>query len=93
MTNRYEVALIKKEGPVSKLAINTPERAGPIKRPALKFAELRLTALATSLSPTISAVKLCLIGASIAEAIPRTAAQTKTCQSSITSATTKMPSA
>ena len=72
---------MRKEGPVSKLAIKIPESAGPTKRPILKLAELRLTALATSSSPTISAVKLCLIGASMAEAIPSTAAQTNTCQS------------
>jgi hypothetical protein len=58
-----------------------PEMAGPINRPALKFAEFRLTAFAKSEWPTISDVNDCLIGPSIAPEIPRTAAHTNTCQS------------
>ena len=65
--------------------------AGPTRRPALKLAELRLTAFATSEWPTISEVNACLIGASIADDIPSRAAPTKTCHSSIFSIITRMP--
>ena len=80
-----------KDGPVLKWAIRKPDIAGPTRRPALKLAELRLTALATSECPTISEVNAWRIGASIADEIPRTAAPTNTCQSSMRSMTTNIP--
>ena len=49
---------MRNDGPVLKRAIRKPDNAGPTRRPALKLAEFRLTALATSECPTISAVKL-----------------------------------
>ena len=79
------------DGPVLKCAMRKPESAGPTSLPALKLAEFRLTALATSEWPTISEVKAWRIGASIAVDMPRTAAPTNTCQSSITFAITKIP--
>ena len=48
MTKKYEAPLIKNEGPVPKAAMSKPETAGPMRRPPLKFAEFRLTALGKS---------------------------------------------
>jgi hypothetical protein len=48
MTKRYEKALNRNDGPVPKAAMRKPETAGPIRRPALKFAEFRLTAFGKS---------------------------------------------
>ena len=73
-------ALIKNDGPVSKRAIRKPDKAGPTKRPALKLAEFRLTALAISECPTISEVNDWRIGASKAEEIPNVNAKKNTCQ-------------
>ena len=84
--------LIKKDGPVSKRAIKKPDKAGPINRPALKFAEFRLTAFAISEWPTISEVNDWRIGASIADAIPRVSAKKNTCQICTFPARTKSPS-
>ncbi len=56
ITKIYEDALSKKDGPVWNAAIKRPETPGPMRRPALKFAEFRLTAFARSLFPTISDV-------------------------------------
>ena len=75
----YEAALSKNDGPVPNAAINKPETPGPINRARLKFAEFKLTALPRSARPTISAVKLCRTGASIALDNPKVNAQTKTC--------------
>ncbi|CAB4795751.1 unannotated protein [freshwater metagenome] len=72
-------------------AINKPETPGPISLAKLKFAELRLTAFGKSALPTISAVKLCLTGASIALAVPRANAKKKTCQSFTCSVMTSKP--
>lgn len=58
-------------------AINKPETPGPISLAKLKFAEFRLTAFGKSALPTISAVKLCLTGASIALAAPSAKAKKK----------------
>ena len=71
---------MRNDGPVSKRAIRKPDSAGPIKRPALKFAEFKLTAFAISEWPTISEVKDWRIGASRADEIPRVSAKKKTCQ-------------
>ena len=65
-----------------KAAISKPDSAGPTKRPALKFAEFRLTALGRSSWPTMSAAKVWRTGASIAVEIPSTAANANTCHSS-----------
>ena len=70
MTPRNERAFKKNEGPVPKAAIRRPERPGPISRAALKFAELRLTALGKSSFPTTSLVNACLTVASRADASP-----------------------
>ena len=79
------------EGPVPKAAISRPEIAGPIKRPALKFAELRLTAFGKSLCPTISAANAWRTGASIAVEIPSTPAKTNTCHKAMCSDITRAP--
>ena len=52
----YDAAFKIKEGPVPNHAMSSPERPGPTRRPALKFAEFKLTAFAISLLPTISLV-------------------------------------
>ena len=69
-----------KETPVPNRTIRSPDAAGPIKRPALKFAEFRLIALGISLLPTSSELKLVLTGASRALKTPTIKASRATCQ-------------
>ena len=85
-------ALIKNDGPVPKAAIIKPDSAGPTSLPKLKLAELRLTAFGTSTTPTISEVKLCRTGLSIASATPRAKAKAITCQICTLLVTTSIPS-
>ena len=92
ITNKYVVALIRNDGPVSKRAIRKPDSAGPTKRPALKLAEFKLTAFAISEWPTISEVNDWRIGASTAEEIPKVAAKKNTCQTCTWPVKTNSPS-
>jgi hypothetical protein len=77
---------------IPKAAINRPDRAGPTKRPRLKFAELRLTAFGTSALPTISEVKLNRAGWPTASAMPSVKARAMTCQICTLLVTTRIPS-
>ncbi|CAB4719067.1 unannotated protein [freshwater metagenome] len=65
-----EMPFKMKDGPVPKALIMSPESAGPISLPPLKFAEFRLTAFCKSSGPTNSIENACRTGASIAEAKP-----------------------
>ena len=76
----YESALRMNDGPVPNAAIDKPESAGPIMRPELKLAELRLTAFATSFFPTTSALNAMRTGASTALDTPSTKARMNICQ-------------
>ncbi len=62
------------------LAMSKPATAGPIIWAALKDVEFNATAFGRSVSPTISATKVCLTGASNAAAEPERNANTYTCQ-------------
>ena len=73
-------------------AISKPATAGPIICAALNEVEFNATALGRSSSPTISATKVCLTGASSAAAEPDRKANTYTCQSRMTPAIVRTPS-
>ena len=78
MTTRKDAALSSMATPVSQRAMTRPATAGPTIRPLLKEALLSATALLTSSASTISETKDCRAGASMAAAIPVTAAATST---------------
>ena len=97
--NHIEIRTAPKESPFSRkahpmptLAISRPATAGPIHPPALNEVEFNATALVRSSSPTISATKVCLTGASNAAAEPDRKANTYTCQSRTTPAIVRTPS-
>ena len=62
-----------------------------MRRPALKFAEFKLTALETSSSPTTSDVNAWRTGPSTALEIPSTNAKIQTCKIFTTSVNTSKP--
>ena len=72
-------------------AISKPATAGPIIWAALNEVEFNATALGRSSSPTISATKVCLTGASSAAAEPDRKANTYTCQSRMNPAIVRTP--
>jgi hypothetical protein len=82
MVNAKLAALTKKAGAVLPDAapISRPASAGPTSRAPLKIVELRLTALARRVGPTISETNACRTGASTAATAPRPPASAKTCQ-------------
>jgi len=69
-----------KQSAVPTTAIRTPPTAGPTMRAALKTAELRAIALATSSLPTISTTNDWRAGMSTVLTRPSRNASTKTCQ-------------
>ncbi len=69
-------------GPTPNAPMVSPATAGPMTRAPLNIAELRATALPTSLGPTISMANDWRTGMSTALAIPRASARTTTIQSS-----------
>ena len=79
ITARNEIALRRKDGPVSNASIINPDNAGPINRAVLKLTELSATEFGISSSGTSSGRNECRTGPSTAEVIPRANAITSTC--------------
>ena len=72
-------------------AMSKPAMAGPIIWAALNEVEFNATAFGRSSSPTISATKVCLTGASSAAAEPDRNANAYTCQSWMTPVIVRTP--
>jgi hypothetical protein len=78
-----ETPLARKHGAIPTVAISAPAAAGPMTRAMLMVTELRVIALPSWSSATISAMKLCRVGLSKTLTQPSANAITATIHSSI----------